>query len=220
MKILIAHNIRVIANLVDHAKDELQLAGLFDKDSDYDGMLGKAVLELAKCFSNQGHSGFSANMTLDIFDKLMKYKPLSPITDNPKEWQKVTDNDDNKPLWQNNRNPSLFSNNNGKTYYDVDDKKRFKTRSKKFKKKASGKPSIFQRTIYRLPNEEELKEVDFCNLSPDKIIEGFMYTIVGRGVLRQKQKDFIITSIEKLNTMFPGKYNAALNQAKKIKFKN
>ena len=46
MKLPIASYIRsmgVIAGLVDHAKKELDLAGLFDKDSDYDGMIGKAA---------------------------------------------------------------------------------------------------------------------------------------------------------------------------------
>lgn len=31
--------------LIDHAKTELQIAGLFDKDSDYEGMLAESVME-------------------------------------------------------------------------------------------------------------------------------------------------------------------------------
>lgn len=54
--------------------------GLLDKDSDYDGMLGKAVLELSEVFGKQGHSGFSANATRSIFNQLMdEWENPSPI---------------------------------------------------------------------------------------------------------------------------------------------
>ena len=43
-----------MSDLTDHARNELKLAGLFDKDSDYDGMLGDSVMELVKVFSKQG----------------------------------------------------------------------------------------------------------------------------------------------------------------------
>ena len=36
----------MVSNLEQHARHEVQLAGLFDKDSDYDGMLGDAVMGL------------------------------------------------------------------------------------------------------------------------------------------------------------------------------
>lgn len=41
--------------------------GLLDKDSDYNGMLGKAILELVSVFSKQGHSGCSAGLTREMF---------------------------------------------------------------------------------------------------------------------------------------------------------
>jgi len=40
--------------LVQHANDELRLAGLFDEDSDYNGMIAKATLELIEKFAEQG----------------------------------------------------------------------------------------------------------------------------------------------------------------------
>lgn len=103
-------------SLVTHAKEELNRAGLFDKDSDYDGMLGGAVLELVETFAKQGHSGYSAMLVLDIFDKVAKFQPLTPITNDPKEWMGVTGE-----LWQSKRNPSLFSRDKGETWYDVND---------------------------------------------------------------------------------------------------
>lgn len=81
----------VLASLVDHAKKELEKASLFDKDSDYDGMIGKAVLELLEVFSKQGHSGMSAAMVRDLFNKLSDFKTLTPITSKTDEWHDVSE---------------------------------------------------------------------------------------------------------------------------------
>jgi len=99
-------------SLVDYAKQELKLAGLFDKDSDYGGMLGDAVLELMEVFAKQGHSGCSASMTLAIFNKVASYKPLSPLTLDDDEW-----NDTGHGI-QNKRNSAVFKEcKEGKPYY-------------------------------------------------------------------------------------------------------
>lgn len=111
-----------MSNLVKHAEKELKLAGLFDKDSDYDGMLGKAVLELVKVFAKQGHSGFSANLTLQIFNEVASYKPLTPIGRSKDEWMNVSEQSGYE-MWQNTRRSTTFSRNGGKTWYDIDDPK-------------------------------------------------------------------------------------------------
>lgn len=53
------------------AKQSIKKKGLLDKDSDYDGMLGKALMELVDKFSNQGHSGASAQRVAELFYKLV-----------------------------------------------------------------------------------------------------------------------------------------------------
>ncbi len=111
-----------MSNLVKHAERELRLAGLFDKDSDYDGELGKAVLELVKVFAKQGHSGFSAHQTLRIFNEVASYKPLTPIGKSKDEWMNVSDMS-SEPMWQNTRRSTTFSRDSGKTWYDIDDPK-------------------------------------------------------------------------------------------------
>lgn len=111
-----------MSNLIKHAQNELKLAGLFDKDSDYDGMLGQAVMELVKTFSKQGHSGFSAHTTLQIFNEVVNYRPLTPIGKTKGEWIDVTDmTADGKGMWQNKRRGTTFSRDGGKTWYDIDD---------------------------------------------------------------------------------------------------
>jgi hypothetical protein len=102
--------------LVKYAESELRRAGLFDADSDYDGAIGPAVLELVEKFAAQGHSGFSAHLTLSLFDTVAHFKPLSPITSDPNEWMEV----ESGKMWQSKRSPTLFSKDGGKTWYDLD----------------------------------------------------------------------------------------------------
>lgn len=108
------------------AEEEMKRAGLYDKDSDYGGMLPKAVMALIKAHAAQGHSGMSHSITLSIFNKVVNFKPLTPITNDPSEWTDVSGYGapQDAALWQCNRDSALFSNDGGKTYYSVDDLKR------------------------------------------------------------------------------------------------
>ena len=117
-----AEESKVNENLTDHARKELEFAGLFDKDSDYNGMLGEAVLALIEKFANQGHSGFSAELTTQLFNKLAKFQPLTELTDSPDEWMSVSEHSfNNLPMYQSRRSPACFSQDGGKTYYDLDE---------------------------------------------------------------------------------------------------
>ncbi len=78
-----------MSNLVDHARTELEAAGLLSKESDYDGMIGEAVLELMEVFAKQGHSGMSASITANAFDKVSRFLPLVPLTGADDEWNEV-----------------------------------------------------------------------------------------------------------------------------------
>ncbi len=123
-----------MSNLTSHAETELRRAGLFDKDSDYNGMLGTAVLELVKLFAKQGHSGYSANMTLQLFSRLGAYRPLTPITNDPAEWNDVSEISDG-PWFQNKRDLSAFSHDGGKNHWLLGDiEKRQSESSYKLKK--------------------------------------------------------------------------------------
>lgn len=110
-----------MSNLVDYAKDELTRAGLFDEDSDYNGELGNAALEIVKVFAKQGHSGASAAIVTSIVEKLLRFEPLTPLTYEPDEWNNVSEMS-GSPMWQNKRKATTFSVDGGKTHYDLDDK--------------------------------------------------------------------------------------------------
>ena len=106
-----------MSNLVDFAKDELARAGLFDPDSDYDGELGKSVLELVEVFAKQGHTGNSAAMAMSIFAIVGTFKPLTPLSGADDEWTEIAE-ENGKTLYQNKRCPTVFKTND--VAYDID----------------------------------------------------------------------------------------------------
>jgi hypothetical protein len=105
-----------MSDLVDYAERELRQAGMVDQDSDYGGMLGDAVLDLVKKFAEEGHSGASAMRCLQLFSRLARFKPLTPLTGEADEWNKIDDK-----TWQNKRAASVFKDETGKAH-DLDAK--------------------------------------------------------------------------------------------------
>jgi hypothetical protein len=65
----------------------------------------------------------SASICIDLFTKLANWENLTPLTSDPEEWEDVSEfgGEEDAPLWQNKRNPSCFSNDEGKSWYDVND---------------------------------------------------------------------------------------------------
>lgn len=109
------------SNLARHAEREMRLAGLYDEDADYDGMIPEAVMAVVRTFAEAGHSGASAGLTLSILEKLLRFETLTPITSDPDEWMNVSE-DSGAALWQSRRNPSVFSEDGGATWYDLNDR--------------------------------------------------------------------------------------------------
>lgn len=102
-------------NLIDYARNELKIAGLFDTDSDYAGHLAEAVMELIETLSKQSHSGTSGAMTSEMFNKLIKRSPLTPLKGTPDEWEKMPDG-----KYQNKRDPNITAlTNDGNNAYSL-----------------------------------------------------------------------------------------------------
>lgn len=99
-----------MSNLANHAKRELELAGYFDKDAMYGGMLGKSVMDLIEKFAEEGHSGMSASIAINVFERVARFEPLTPLTGEDDEWVEVT-----KGLYQNSRCSHVFKE-NGEAY--------------------------------------------------------------------------------------------------------
>ena len=65
------------------------------------------VIELLVLISYQGHTGFSINYLISLFNKLVKYKTLSPLTFKEDEWQQSYN------CYQNIRKSSIFKDDYG-----------------------------------------------------------------------------------------------------------
>lgn len=129
---------------LERIENELRLAGYKLEpvkdgnwtDDDYVQNIGNCVWEICKLFCNQGHSGMSASFTLQILEKLLiKEDTLTPLTNNPAEWLDCSEMSITQPMFQSKRKFSCFSDDNLKTYYDVNDKKSEKKPLKDFNEK-------------------------------------------------------------------------------------
>lgn len=113
-----------MSDLLKYAETELKAAGYYKKaktsggstENKYKKAVAEAVLALIKLFSEQGHSGLSASVTIDIFNRLARFEPLGPLTGKRDEWNKVADD-----LWQNKRCSRVFKNEKGEAW-DIDGK--------------------------------------------------------------------------------------------------
>lgn len=109
-------------NLVLHAENELKI--LLEKCEDEEGreiqkVINNDILEVVKIFSEQGHSGFSAAYAINIISQLLKYEPVTALTGEENEWNKV----DYGPNieYQNKRCSRVFKDSKGQAY-DVEGK--------------------------------------------------------------------------------------------------
>jgi len=101
----------------DHARRELTLIG-----EDEDTIQG--VCKVVDAFFEIADNGGAHSVLLPMVSELLNMKPLSPLTNDPKEWlyhdRTVWDGRD--PVWQNTRNGSAFSLDGGKTYWITGEK--------------------------------------------------------------------------------------------------
>ena len=105
-------------SLVSYAEQELDRIGMTD-DGDMNGMMRKHLLHMVKEFADEGHSGFSANYALQCLGRLLKFKPLSPLTGEDDEWSEVTQMS-GYSHFQNKRCSSVFKDGKDGDAYDID----------------------------------------------------------------------------------------------------
>ena len=109
--------------LVQKARFELERAKLAGEEfPDFNNK----VLEIVSIFASMGHSGSSAEYTRHVIDTLLRQKALSPLTDDPDEWEEHDPSmwDGRNKIWQNRRDSTAFSTDGGETYFYLDEVKK------------------------------------------------------------------------------------------------
>lgn len=104
-----------MSNLVKHALREMEIANVEDD-------VRSSVIKMVQAFADYGHSGGSASVVIPMVNRLLQFQPLTPLTDNPREWSDV---DSLSPgTWQSVRQSEAFSHDGGRTYYVLSEQRR------------------------------------------------------------------------------------------------
>jgi hypothetical protein len=100
--------------MVKHAERELEMLELEGSEE---------FLEIVRIFASMGHSGGSADVARTVINALLEQENLSPLTDDPSEWEHFGEEMWPEPggIWQSNRCGRAFSKDGGKTYYLITD---------------------------------------------------------------------------------------------------
>lgn len=98
-------------SLIEFAKNELKYCGYIPLDVEQENgpnkWIQENILEILELISKQEHSGASINYLHECLNKLILYRPLTPLTGNDDEWTEVTDG-----IFQNKRLYTIFKKNN------------------------------------------------------------------------------------------------------------
>lgn len=109
-------------NYERHAREEFRAAGWTDEHGKFDDEWQEAicnhVLQLLDMFHGEGHSGTSAQYTINLFKTLASFRPIAPLTGEDWEWGHVYDHSETGPTYQNKRCSAVFKDNNGA--YDIE----------------------------------------------------------------------------------------------------
>jgi hypothetical protein len=104
-----------MSTIVEHARRELALI-------ETDPWMINGLIKTIEAFVSMGHSGSTAEVAIPLLNRLLLREPLTPLTDDPSEWEDRTQySSDGQPLWQNIRNSKAFSHDGGKSYWTLEE---------------------------------------------------------------------------------------------------
>lgn len=104
-----------MGNLHDYAVKEMDIA--WPEPDPMQDAIKKDILEIVDTFSAQGHSGVSAPYCIAILERLLRYKPITPLTGEDDEWDKPYGKNNTQ---QNKRCSSIFRENfDNSTAHDI-----------------------------------------------------------------------------------------------------
>lgn len=104
--------------IYNHAVRELELSGMtVEKADPLTKNISATILGMIEALKQLEDPDKTMNAAVGIFLVLSKMKILGGITDDPAEWEGKTDFEKGIRRWQNVRDPSIFSDDGGKTFY-------------------------------------------------------------------------------------------------------
>ena len=112
--------------LTEHAAYELTKAGLANNEDPEARQVATNTIALVRRIEKMKMTDKQADYVLEAFSVLTQFLPLTPITDDPEEWDKFeidrknvdTQEVEKKTVWQSRRATSIFSEDEGKTWTD------------------------------------------------------------------------------------------------------
>ena len=112
--------------LTEHAAYELTKAGMANNADPEARQAATNTLALVRRIEKMNMTDRQAQFVLEAFSILTQFLPLTPITDDPEEWEKFeidrknvdTGEVEKREVWQSRRATSIFSEDKGKTFTD------------------------------------------------------------------------------------------------------
>ena len=90
-------------------KREREVSGTPEREWDYGCACYKSALKAYKSLMEDGHSGMSFSFTRSILERLMYGRPLTPLENNPEDWNLCwEDHRSGRKTYQHKRRSSLF----------------------------------------------------------------------------------------------------------------
>lgn len=97
-----------MSKLTEYARNELDRL-MSNNDDGMQSLMNQNILDLIEMFSEHGHSGFSASYLIHALQRLMKWKPLQPLTGEDDEWNECGyTRESGATVFQNKRCSSVF----------------------------------------------------------------------------------------------------------------
>lgn len=157
-------------NYQKHAMREFRAAGWTDDRGEFKDemqeMICDHVMKLLDMFNDEGHSGSSAHYAINLFEKLAKFEPITPLTGEDSEWNEVS-NGNGGIMYQNNRCSRIFKDDSGA--WDIEGKVFWEwngTKEEPYKSYYSGHGSSLPITFpYTIP-DKPIYEYRYSNATP------------------------------------------------------
>lgn len=99
---------------VAYAKTELAVS-LGPEADEMDQWMATHLIRMVRLFDLEGHSGFSAAVAVNMLKRLLRFKPLGPLTGEEHEWM-IHEDEGGYTQTQNKRCTSVFMREDGTAY--------------------------------------------------------------------------------------------------------